>query len=47
LVATEVKPRGVGLTVPSAHRLDGAIEPVLASLLFPTFLGVPSPRHRC
>jgi ACR3 family arsenite transporter len=31
----------VGLTVPGAHHLEGAIEPVLALLLFATFLGVP------
>jgi ACR3 family arsenite transporter len=31
----------VGVTVPRAHRLEGAIEPVLALLLFATFLGVP------
>ena len=31
----------VGLTVPGAHRLEVAIEPVLALLLFATFLGVP------
>ena len=31
----------VGLTVPTAHTLEVAIEPVLALLLFATFLGVP------
>ncbi|KQR66006.1 arsenic resistance protein [Frigoribacterium sp. Leaf172] len=31
----------VGLIVPGAHHLEGAIEPVLALLLFATFLGVP------
>ncbi|MDY0946239.1 bile acid:sodium symporter [Frigoribacterium sp. CFBP9039] len=31
----------VGLTVPAAHTLEVAIEPVLALLLFATFLGVP------
>ena len=31
----------VGLTVAGAHHLEGAIEPVLALLLFATFLGVP------
>ena len=31
----------VGLTVPGAHHLEGAIEPVLGLLLFATFLGVP------
>nr|WP_199859692.1 bile acid:sodium symporter [Frigoribacterium sp. CFBP 8759] len=31
----------VGLAVPGAHHLEGAIEPVLALLLFATFLGVP------
>lgn len=30
----------VGLTVPEAHRLEAAINPVLALLLFATFLGV-------
>ncbi len=32
---------GIGLTVPGAHHLEAAIEPVLALLLFATFLGVP------
>ncbi|WP_424466880.1 bile acid:sodium symporter [Pseudoclavibacter helvolus] len=31
----------VGLLIPGAHRLESAIEPVLALLLFATFLGVP------
>ncbi|ROS53697.1 arsenic resistance protein [Frigoribacterium sp. PhB118] len=31
----------IGLTVPGAHHLEGAIEPVLGLLLFATFLGVP------
>jgi ACR3 family arsenite transporter len=31
----------IGLTVPGADRLEAAIEPVLALLLFATFLGVP------
>lgn len=31
----------IGLTAPGAHHLEGAIEPVLALLLFATFLGVP------
>lgn len=31
----------VGLLIPGAHRLEPAIEPVLALLLFATFLGVP------
>jgi len=31
----------VGVTVPGAHNLETAIEPVLALLLFSTFLGVP------
>ena len=31
----------VGLTVPGAHHLEATIEPVLALLLFATFLGVP------
>jgi ACR3 family arsenite transporter len=34
----------VGLTVPGANHLQAAIEPVLALLLFATFLGVRSPR---
>lgn len=31
----------IGLLVPAAHHLELAIEPVLAALLFATFLGVP------
>lgn len=31
----------IGLTVPGAHHLETAIEPVLGLLLFATFLGVP------
>jgi len=32
---------GIGLAVPGARHLEAAIEPVLALLLFATFLGVP------